>query len=109
MFSVTLVGMSPRPALDPALLSHLISAQRLEDRRGRRGSGIPAIDQLLGGGGPPAALWQPGGRRAAAWGVGGAARAGLSWSAAAPRGPPGSCTRRWRARWRRARRRRWST
>src|SRR3954464_1037940 len=51
MFSATLVGMSPRPALDPALLSHLISAQRLEDRRGRRGSGIPAIHRLPGGGG----------------------------------------------------------
>ena len=51
--------MSSRPALDPALLSHLISAQRLEDRRGRRGSGIPAIDRLLGGGWPKGSvcLW----------------------------------------------------
>ena len=55
--------MSPRPALDPALLSHLISAQRLEDRRGRRGSGIPAIDRLLGGGWPRAALCELVGRR----------------------------------------------
>src|SRR3954454_1117647 len=63
MFSATLVGMSPRPALDPALLSHLISAQRLEDRRGRRGSGIAALDRLLGGGWPRAALCELVGRR----------------------------------------------
>ena len=55
--------MSSRPALDPALLSQLISAQRLEDRRGRRGSGIPAIDRLLGGGWPKAALCELVGRR----------------------------------------------
>src|SRR4029078_170364 len=63
MFSVTLIGMSPRPALDPALLSHLISPQRLEDRRGRRGSGLPALDRLLGGGWPRAALCELVGRR----------------------------------------------
>ena len=63
MFSATLVGMSPRPALDPALLSHLISAQRLEDRRGRRSSGIAALDRLLGGGWPRAALCELVGRR----------------------------------------------
>jgi len=63
MFSVSLVGMSPRPALDPALLSHLISAQRLEDRRGRRSSGLPALDRLLGGGWPRAALCELVGRR----------------------------------------------
>jgi protein ImuA len=63
MFSVTLVGMSSRPALDPALLSHLISARRLEDRRGRRGSGIAAIDRLLGGGWPRAAVCELVGRR----------------------------------------------
>jgi len=55
--------MSSRPALDPALLSHLISAQRLEDRRGRRGSGIAAIDRLLGGGWPKAAVCELIGRR----------------------------------------------
>jgi protein ImuA len=55
--------MSSRPALDPALLSHLISAQRLENRRGRRGSGIPALDRLLGGGWPKAALCELVGRR----------------------------------------------
>jgi protein ImuA len=63
MFSATLAGMSPRPALDPALLSHLISAQRLEDRRGRRSSGLPALDRLLGGGWPRAALCELVGRR----------------------------------------------
>jgi protein ImuA len=55
--------MSPRPALDPALLSHFISVQRLEDRRGRRGSGLPALDRLLGGGWPRAALCELTGRR----------------------------------------------
>src|SRR5215831_16428083 len=55
--------MSSRPALDPALLSHLVSAQRLEERRGRRGSGIPALDRLLGGGWPRAALCELTGRR----------------------------------------------
>src|SRR4029079_7478871 len=65
MFSVTLFGMSPRPALDPALLSHLISAQRLEDRRGRRGSGLPALDRVLGGGWARGALCELGGRRSA--------------------------------------------
>jgi len=55
--------MSPRPALDPALLSHLISAQRLESKRGRRSSGIAALDRLLGGGWPRAALCELTGRR----------------------------------------------
>src|SRR6185436_4434978 len=55
--------MSSRPALDPALLSHLISAQRLEDRRGRRGSGIATLDRLLGGGWPRASLCELIGRR----------------------------------------------
>ena len=55
--------MSSRPALDPALLSHLISAQRLEDRRGRRGSGIATLDRLLGGGWPRASLCELNGRR----------------------------------------------
>src|SRR6476620_10359398 len=63
MFSVTLDGMSPQPALDPALLSHLISAARLEDRRGRGSRGLPALDRLLGGGWPRAALCELTGRR----------------------------------------------
>src|SRR3954464_2407449 len=63
MFSATLVGMSPRPALVRGLLSHLLSAHRLEDRRGWRGSGIAALDRLLGGGWPRAALCELVGRR----------------------------------------------
>jgi hypothetical protein len=55
--------MSPRPALDPALLSHLISAQRLENKRGRRSSGIGELDRLLEGGWPRAALCELTGRR----------------------------------------------
>ena len=89
MFSVRLVGMSPRPALDPALLSHLISAQRLEDRRGRRGSGLAALDGLLGGGWPRAALCEISGRRSSG-------RTAILYAALARRSP-------------RARRRRWST
>jgi RecA/RadA recombinase len=49
--------------LVPELASHLISAQRLEERRGRRGSGVPALDELLGGGWPRAALSEVSGRR----------------------------------------------
>ncbi|HEV3032617.1 MAG TPA: hypothetical protein VG319_13305 [Polyangia bacterium] len=49
--------------LVPELASHLISAQRLEERRGQRGSGVPALDELLGGGWPRAALSEVSGRR----------------------------------------------
>jgi RecA/RadA recombinase len=49
--------------LVPELASHLVSAQRLEERRGHRGSGVPALDALLGGGWPRAALSEVSGRR----------------------------------------------
>jgi hypothetical protein len=41
----------------------LVSAQRLEERRGHRASGIAALDALLGGGWPRAALAELQGRR----------------------------------------------
>jgi protein ImuA len=49
--------------LDPELASHLVTAQRLEELRGHRQSGIPALDALLGGGWPRAALSELAGRR----------------------------------------------
>jgi hypothetical protein len=48
--------------LDPELASHLVTAQRLEELRGHRQTGIPALDQLLGGGWPRAALSELGRR-----------------------------------------------
>jgi len=59
--------VSSQPALkvvlDPALLAHLVPAQRLEQRRGTRATGLPAIDRLLGGGWPRAAVGELTGRR----------------------------------------------
>jgi hypothetical protein len=49
--------------LAPELLGHLVSAQRLEERRGHRSSGLPELDALLGGGWPRAALGELVGRR----------------------------------------------
>ena len=49
--------------LDPELSSQLVTAQRLEERRGQRGSGLPALDALLGGGWPRGALSELSGRR----------------------------------------------
>ena len=49
--------------LDPELVSRLVSAQRLEERRGQRSSGLPALDALLGGGWPRGALSELAGRR----------------------------------------------
>jgi RecA/RadA recombinase len=49
--------------LDPELASRLVTAQRLEERRGHRGSGLPELDALLGGGWPRGALSELAGRR----------------------------------------------
>ncbi|HVU52618.1 MAG TPA: hypothetical protein VHL80_18185, partial [Polyangia bacterium] len=51
--------------LDPELASRLVTAQRLEndERRGQRGSGLPELDALLGGGWPRGALSELCGRR----------------------------------------------
>jgi RecA/RadA recombinase len=49
--------------LDPELASKLVTAQRLEERRGHRSSGLPALDALLGGGWPRGALSELAGRR----------------------------------------------
>lgn len=50
-------------SLGPELLAHLVPARRLEERRGHRPSGIPWLDELLGGGWPRAALAELRGRR----------------------------------------------
>jgi RecA/RadA recombinase len=49
--------------LDPELASHLVTAQRLEELRGHRSTGLPQLDALLGGGWPRAALSELTGRR----------------------------------------------
>ena len=56
--------MLPRALeLDPELASRLVTAQRLEERRGQRSSGLPELDALLGGGWPRGALSELLGRR----------------------------------------------
>jgi hypothetical protein len=49
--------------LVPELASHLVTAQRLEELRGYRKSGLPDLDALLGGGWPRGALSELTGRR----------------------------------------------
>ncbi len=63
MFSDSVRGVLHALAHVPELASHLVTAQRLEERRGHRGSGLPEIDALLGGGWPRAALSEITGRR----------------------------------------------
>ena len=48
---------------DSGLGPHLVSLERLTEDRGRRTSGLPALDRLLGGGWPRAALSEISGRR----------------------------------------------
>jgi len=49
--------------LDPELAARLVPIERLAETRGRRSSGIAALDGLLGGGWPRAALSEISGRR----------------------------------------------
>jgi recA bacterial DNA recombination protein len=49
--------------LDPELSSRLVTAQRLEELRGHRGSGLSELDAILGGGWPRGALSEISGRR----------------------------------------------
>jgi len=48
---------------DSELAAHLVSLERLTEDRGRRGTGLAALDRLLGGGWPRAALSEISGRR----------------------------------------------
>jgi hypothetical protein len=50
-------------SLGPEILAHIVSVHRLEERRGHRSSGIPLLDEILGGGWPRAALAELRGRR----------------------------------------------
>ena len=50
-------------SLGPEILAHIVPVRRLEERRGHRPSGIPLLDDLLGGGWPRAALAELRGRR----------------------------------------------
>jgi RecA DNA recombination protein len=49
--------------LDPELSSRLVTAQRLEELRGHRASGLSELDAILGGGWPRGALSEISGRR----------------------------------------------
>jgi recA bacterial DNA recombination protein len=49
--------------LDPELAAQLVPLERLAETRGRRPTGIAALDELLGGGWPRAALSEISGRR----------------------------------------------
>ena len=63
MFSDSLDHVLRALELDPELASRLVTAQRLEERRGQRSSGLPELDALLGGGWPRGALSELLGRR----------------------------------------------
>jgi hypothetical protein len=63
MFFPVLPALHLALHLAPELTAHLVSAQRLEERRGQRSSGLAALDRLLSGGWPKAALSELMGRR----------------------------------------------
>jgi hypothetical protein len=48
---------------DPEIAAHLVSLERLSEERGRRATGLAALDALLGGGWPRAALSEISGPR----------------------------------------------
>lgn len=50
-------------SLSPEILAHIVPVRRLEQRRGHRSTGLEALDELLGGGWPRAALAELRGRR----------------------------------------------
>jgi recA bacterial DNA recombination protein len=51
------------PEIAAEISAHLVSLERLGEERGRRGTGIAALDELLDGGWPRAALSEISGRR----------------------------------------------
>jgi hypothetical protein len=53
----------PKLVLAPELRARLVPAPKLEERRPGRKTGLPALDELLGGGWPRAALAEISGRR----------------------------------------------
>lgn len=50
-------------SLSPEILAHIVPATRLEQRQGYRSTGVAALDEILGGGWPRAALAELRGRR----------------------------------------------
>jgi hypothetical protein len=61
--SVRALELVRDPEIAAELSSHLVSLERLSEERGRRGTGIAALDELLDGGWPRAALSEISGRR----------------------------------------------
>jgi hypothetical protein len=61
--SVRALELVRDPEIAAEISAHLVSLERLSEERGRRATGLPALDQLLGGGWPRAALSEISGRR----------------------------------------------
>jgi len=61
--SVRALQLVRDPEIAAEISAHLVSLERLSEERGRRATGLPALDQLLGGGWPRAALSEISGRR----------------------------------------------
>jgi hypothetical protein len=61
--SVRALELVRDPEIAAEISAHLVSLERLGEERGRRGTGIAALDELLDGGWPRAALSEISGRR----------------------------------------------
>ena len=61
--SVRALELVRDPEIAAEISAHLVSLERLSEERGRRATGIAALDGLLGGGWPRAALSEISGRR----------------------------------------------
>ncbi|HXT95273.1 MAG TPA: hypothetical protein VN853_03170 [Polyangia bacterium] len=61
--SVRALDLVRDPEIAREISAHLVSLERLGEARGRRATGLPALDALLGGGWPRAALSEISGRR----------------------------------------------
>jgi hypothetical protein len=61
--SVRALQLVRDPEIAAEISAHLVSLERLSEERGRRATGLAALDQLLGGGWPRAALSEISGRR----------------------------------------------
>jgi hypothetical protein len=61
--SVRALELVRDPEIAAEISTHLVSLERLSEERGRRATGIAALDQLLDGGWPRAALSEISGRR----------------------------------------------
>ena len=61
--SVRALELVRDPEIAAEISAHLVSLERLSEERGRRATGLAALDELLGGGWPRAALSEISGRR----------------------------------------------